>query len=70
MHTIFWLENLKERDYSEDLGVDERIILEWILKIRVGRCQLDASGSRYGPLADSCDNDNIPSSFIKGRESS
>jgi hypothetical protein len=25
------LENLKGRDHSEDLGVDGRIILEWIL---------------------------------------
>jgi len=24
-------ENLKERDYSEDLGVNWQIILEWIL---------------------------------------
>jgi hypothetical protein len=31
MHTIFWLENLKGRDHLEDLGADERIILEWIL---------------------------------------
>jgi hypothetical protein len=27
----FWLKNLKGRDYSEDLGVDGTIILEWIL---------------------------------------
>jgi hypothetical protein len=27
MHTKFWLENLKGRDYSEDIGVDGRIIL-------------------------------------------
>jgi len=27
----FWLENLKERDHAEDLGVDGRIILDWIL---------------------------------------
>jgi hypothetical protein len=27
----FWLENLTERDHSEDLGVDGRIILEWII---------------------------------------
>jgi hypothetical protein len=27
VHTIFWLENLKGRDHSEDIGVDGRIIL-------------------------------------------
>jgi hypothetical protein len=31
MHTIFWLENLMGRYHLEDVGVDERIILEWIL---------------------------------------
>jgi hypothetical protein len=31
IHTIFWLENMKGRDRAEYLGVDERIILEWIL---------------------------------------
>jgi len=30
-HTVFWLENPKVRDNSEDIGVDEKIILEWIL---------------------------------------
>jgi hypothetical protein len=28
MYTKFWLENLKERDHSEDLGADGKIILE------------------------------------------
>jgi hypothetical protein len=28
---IFWLENLKGRDHSEDLGIDGKIILQWIL---------------------------------------
>jgi hypothetical protein len=32
MSTKFWSENLKGRDDSEDLGVDRRIILEWILE--------------------------------------
>jgi hypothetical protein len=30
MHTIFSLENKKERDHSEDLGTDGKIILEKI----------------------------------------
>jgi hypothetical protein len=31
MYTVFWLENLKGRDHSEDLSVDGKIILERIL---------------------------------------
>jgi hypothetical protein len=33
MHTILWLENLKGKGHLEDLGLDGRIILEWILGI-------------------------------------
>jgi hypothetical protein len=29
MYTKFWLENLKGRDYHEELGVDGNIILKW-----------------------------------------
>jgi hypothetical protein len=32
MHRKFWPEDLKGRDNGEDLGVDGRIILEWILE--------------------------------------
>jgi len=32
IYTMFWSENQKERDHSEDLSVDGRIILEWILE--------------------------------------
>jgi hypothetical protein len=32
MHIGFWLENRKERDHYENLDVDGRIILEWILE--------------------------------------
>jgi hypothetical protein len=28
----FWSKNLKGRDHSEDLGVDRRIIEEWIFR--------------------------------------
>jgi len=31
MHTKFLSENVKVRDHVEGLGVDGRIILEWIL---------------------------------------
>jgi len=32
LFSTLWSENLKGRDHSEDLGVDGRIILEWILR--------------------------------------
>jgi hypothetical protein len=31
MHNIFWLGDLKGRDYLEHIGLDGVIILEWIL---------------------------------------
>jgi hypothetical protein len=32
MHKIYWLEDLKERYHLEDLGINRRIILKWILE--------------------------------------
>jgi len=32
MYTIRWLENLNPRDYSEELGIGSKIIIEWILE--------------------------------------
>jgi hypothetical protein len=31
MHTRFWSEILKGKDHSEDVGIDGRIILGWML---------------------------------------
>jgi hypothetical protein len=47
MHTIFWLENLKGGDHSEDLGIDGSIISPGNV---VGRCELGVSGSVAGPF--------------------
>jgi hypothetical protein len=29
---VFWCRNLKEREHLEDIGLDRRIILKWVLK--------------------------------------
>jgi hypothetical protein len=31
MHALFWFENHMEREHFEDLGVDGKIMYEWIL---------------------------------------
>jgi hypothetical protein len=36
MRTVFWSENLKGRDHTENVGVNRMIILEWILGKRCG----------------------------------
>jgi hypothetical protein len=33
-----------QRDQAEDLGRNRKILLEWVLENRVGRCGIDASG--------------------------
>jgi hypothetical protein len=37
VRTGFWWGNLRERDHFEDLGVDETVILKWILRNSLGR---------------------------------
>jgi hypothetical protein len=32
MRTVIWRKILKEGDWLEDIGLDKRIILKWILK--------------------------------------
>jgi len=56
------------RDYSEDLGVDGKMILEWILGKRIGDCGLDLSRPGYGPVARCFEHGAEPSGSMKGEE--
>jgi len=40
MYGGFWWENPKERHNLDELGVDGRIKLKWILRNRMGRYEL------------------------------
>jgi hypothetical protein len=56
------LENLKGRDYLEELDVNGKIALEWILG---KQGELDAYGSGQGPVAGSYKQGNEPLGSIK-----
>jgi len=64
MCTGFWWGNLKERDQLEDLTVDGRMMLNWILKKYDGTW-LDKSGSVKGHVASCCKQSNEPLGPIK-----
>ena len=40
-YTGFWLGHVRESDHLEDPSVDEKVILEWILKELLGKHGLD-----------------------------
>jgi hypothetical protein len=62
--TRFWWERLK--DHSEDQGVDERMVSEWILGRLAWGCGLDSTVSGQGPLAScsECGNEPFPQLLI------
>jgi len=41
VHTGFWWGELRERDHLEDVGVDVRKMLKWVLKNSVLKTGLD-----------------------------
>jgi hypothetical protein len=59
-------ENLKGRDHLGDLGVDDKVILQWISN-RVQGCGLDLLGTGQGLVAGSYEHGNEPC-FMKGGE--
>jgi hypothetical protein len=59
---------LKGRGHLEDLGVDGRIILEWILGKQDRKAWIGLIWFRIGPLAGSCEHSYVPSGSLKGGE--
>jgi hypothetical protein len=53
------------RDHSEDLGIDGKIVLKWIVGKYVGKYELDPSGSGEGLVAGCYDHANESSGFMK-----
>jgi hypothetical protein len=56
---------MKGGDHLENLNVNQKIILKWILENKMGSYELDSSGSGQGPVVRSCKHGNEPSISIK-----
>ena len=64
MHTEFWWGYLRERGDLEDLGVDRRIILNWIFKKWYGAAWT-GSGPGQGQVTGDCKCGIEPSGSMK-----
>ena len=52
MHIVFWWGNVKEREYFEDLVIDRRIILKWIIGNVVDWADLAQDSDRWRAAVD------------------
>ena len=68
MYTGFCGRDLRERVQSEDLGLDDRIVLKWIFKKWNGEAQTVLIWLRTGTGGGACECRNEPSGSVKCEE--
>jgi hypothetical protein len=66
MYAVFWLENLKGRGHWEDLSVDGKIILEWMLGKWCEGVEWIRLDQGQGSMVGCCEYGDEPASYIKG----
>jgi hypothetical protein len=57
-HALFLMEDMKERDHLEYLGLGGKVALKWALKILVGAAWTRFMWHRIGMMAGSCEHGN------------
>jgi hypothetical protein len=67
VHRGFWWGDLRDGDHLGDSGIDESIILKWLLK-KWGGAWTGLSWLRIGTGAGSCECGTEPSGSIKSGE--
>ena len=65
MHVVSSWANLRERDHLESLGVEGKLMLEWILAESAWIAWTGLIGSGRGQLAGYCESGNEISDSIK-----
>ena len=65
VHMGLWWGNGKERNHLEDLGMDGRVMLKWILRNVMVMRVLNLAGSGQGQVLGCCEHGYEPWSSIK-----
>jgi hypothetical protein len=68
MCTKYNLENIKERDHLENLGVNGRIILKLISKLCNVRMWTECNDPEQGVMASYCEYSNESLDSVRGQE--